>query len=67
MLNEIKVLSFRAKIEPLLNTKSCQRGPGLAAIVINNLLGEDYGAAKEVDVQARNLVTCNLYVLHQWD
>ena len=27
----------------LLNAKSCQRGPGLAAIVISNLFGEDYG------------------------
>ncbi len=43
LLNEIKAFSFRAKIETLLNAKSCQSGPGLAAIVINNLLGEDQG------------------------
>ena len=43
LLNESVVLIMRAKIETLLNAKSCQRGPGLAAIVINNLLGEDLG------------------------
>ena len=43
LLNKIAGFSLRAKIETLLNAKSCQRGPGLAAIVINNLLGEDYG------------------------
>ena len=43
LLNKIAGFSLRAKIEILLNAKSCQRGPGLAAIVINNLLGEDLG------------------------
>ncbi len=43
LLNKIAGFSLRAKIETLLNTKSCQSGPGLAAIAINNLLGEDYG------------------------
>jgi hypothetical protein len=43
LLNKIASFSLRAKIETLLNAKSCQRGPGLAAIVINNPLGEDQG------------------------
>ncbi len=41
--NKIAGFSLRAKIETLLNAKSCQRGPGLVAIVINNPLGEDQG------------------------
>jgi hypothetical protein len=45
LLNKIAGFSLRAKIETLLNAKSCQRGPGLAATVINNLLGEDYGSS----------------------
>src|ERR1022692_4589666 len=45
LLNKIAGFSLRAKIETLLNDKSCQGGPGLAAIVINNLLGEDYGGS----------------------
>ena len=49
LLNKIAGFSLRAKIETLLNAKSCQRGPGLAAIVINNLLGEDYGAPLPID------------------
>ena len=43
-LNKIAGFSLRAKIETLLNAKSCQGCPGLATIVINNLLGEDHGA-----------------------
>ena len=49
LLNESVVLIMRAKIETLLNAKSCQRGPGLAAIVINNLLGEDLGSHSPLD------------------
>ena len=41
LLNKMAGFSLRAIIETLLNAKSCQRGPDLAAIVINNLLGED--------------------------
>ena len=43
LLNKTAGFSLRAIIETLLNAKSCQRGPGLAVIVINNLLGEDQG------------------------
>ena len=43
------VLSVRAKIEILLNAKSCQRGPGLVTIVINNPLGEDQGGSIPLD------------------
>jgi hypothetical protein len=49
LLNKTAVFSLRAKIETLLNAKSCQRGPGLAAIVINNLLGEDLGNGSQLD------------------
>jgi len=48
LLNKMAGFSLRAIIEILLNAKSCQRGPGLAAIVINNLLGEDHGPRKGV-------------------
>jgi len=50
LLNKIAEFSLRAKIETLLNAKSCQRSPGLAVIVINNLLGEDQGRSDRVAV-----------------
>ncbi len=48
LLNKTADFSSRAKIGTLLNAKSCQKGPGLAASVINNLLGEVQGVGKVV-------------------